>query len=85
MVDRSELQRMARTIDAHRKQLDDLHTQIDRVAKVIDEHAVTTGILSHLQTERSRRSSSNDFAAVVQFWNSLSKSFVKFCFVSHGF
>ena len=51
MVDRSELQRMARTIDAHRKQLDDLHTQIDRVAKVIDEHVVTTGILSHLQKE----------------------------------
>ncbi|RJU99315.1 MAG: hypothetical protein DWC04_00990 [Candidatus Poseidoniales archaeon] len=51
MVERSELQRMARTIDAHRKQLDDLHTQIDRVAKVIEEHVVTTGILSHLQKE----------------------------------
>ncbi len=49
MVDRSELQRMARTIDAHRKQLDELHTQIDRVSKVIEEHEVTSGILSHLQ------------------------------------
>ena len=49
MVDRSELQRMARTIDAHRKQLDDLHTQTDRIAKVIDEHNVTKGILAHLQ------------------------------------
>lgn len=49
MVDRSELQRMARTIDAHRKQLDELHTQTDRIAKVIAEHEVTSGILSHLQ------------------------------------
>jgi len=49
MVDRSELQRMARTIDAHRKQLDDLHTQIERVSKVIEEHQVTSTILSHLQ------------------------------------
>ena len=49
MVDRSELQRMARTIDAHRKQLDDLHTQIERVSKVIEEHRVTSTILSHLQ------------------------------------
>ena len=49
MVDRSELQRMARTIDAHRKQLDDLHTQTDRIAKVIEEHNVTKGILAHLQ------------------------------------
>ncbi len=49
MVDRSELQRMARTIDAHRKQLDDLHTQIERVSKVIEEHLVTSTILSHLQ------------------------------------
>lgn len=49
MVDRSELQRMARTIDAHRKQLDDLHTQIERISKVIEEHNVTAGILSHLQ------------------------------------
>ena len=58
MVDRSELQRMARTIDAHRKQLDDLHTQIDRVAKVIDEHLVTTGILSHLQKEATNGTTS---------------------------
>ncbi len=49
MVERSELQRMARTIDAHRKQLDDIHTQIERLTKVIEEHNVTTGILSHLQ------------------------------------
>ena len=49
MVDRTELQRMARTIDAHRKQLDDLHKQIDRVAKVIEEHETTSTILAHLQ------------------------------------
>ena len=49
MVDRSELQRMARTIDAHRKQLDDLHTQTERISKVIEEHNVTAGILLHLQ------------------------------------
>lgn len=49
MVDRTELQRMARTIDAHRKQLDDLHKQIDRVAKVIEEHQNTSTILAHLQ------------------------------------
>lgn len=58
MVDRSELQRMARTIDAHRKQLDDLHTQIERVAKVIDEHKVTSGILSHLQAGVKKGSTS---------------------------
>lgn len=49
MVDRTELQHMARTIDAHRKQLDDLHKQIDRVAKVIEEHETTSTILAHLQ------------------------------------
>jgi len=49
MVDRTELQRMARTIDAHRKQLDDLHKQIDRVAKVIEEHEITSTILAQLQ------------------------------------
>lgn len=49
---------MARTIDAHRKQLDDLHTQIERVSKVIDEHVVTAGILSHLQKETKSGSTS---------------------------
>ncbi len=58
MVDRSELQRMARTIDAHRKQLDDLHTQIERVSKVIEEHLVTSTILSHLQKGAKKGSTS---------------------------
>ena len=58
MVDRSELQRMARTIDAHRKQLDDLHTQIERVSKVIEEHLVTSTIISHLQKGAKKGSTS---------------------------
>ncbi len=49
MVERSELQKMARTIDAHRKQLEDLHSRIDQVTAIIDEHQVTSGILNHLQ------------------------------------
>tara|TARA_B110000459_G_scaffold186894_1_gene218794 strand:+ start:293 stop:895 length:603 start_codon:yes stop_codon:yes gene_type:complete len=49
MVERSELQKMARTIDAHRKQLDDLHARIDQVTAIIDEHHITSGILLHLQ------------------------------------
>jgi len=48
MVERSELQKMARTIDAHRKQLDDLHARIEQVTAIIDEHHVTSGILQHL-------------------------------------
>ena len=58
MVDRTELQRMARTIDAHRKQLDDLHKQIDRVAKVIEEHQTTSTILAHLQKGAEKGSTS---------------------------
>ncbi len=49
MVERSELQKMARTIDAHRKQLDDLHGRIEQVTAIIDEHQITSGILHHLQ------------------------------------
>ena len=49
MVERSELQKMARTIDAHRKQLDDLHARIEQVTAIIDEHQITSGILNHLQ------------------------------------
>jgi prefoldin subunit 5 len=48
MVERSELQKMARTIDAHRKQLDDLHARIEQVMAIIDEHHITSGILHHL-------------------------------------
>ena len=49
MVERSELQKMARTIDAHRKQLDDLHSRIDQIAAIIDEHDITSSILQSLQ------------------------------------
>lgn len=49
MVERSELQKMARTIDAHRKQLDDLHSRIDQITAIIDEHEITSNILQSLQ------------------------------------
>lgn len=39
---------MARTIDAHRKQLDDLHARVEQVTAIIDEHHITSGILHHL-------------------------------------
>lgn len=48
MVERAELQKKARTIDAFRKQLDDLHARITQVQAIVDEHEVTTSILSHL-------------------------------------
>ena len=53
MVQRSELQKMARTIDAHRKQLDDLSARAEQVAAIIEEHQLTTGILLSL-TESSK-------------------------------
>ena len=49
MVERSELQKMARTIDAHRKQLDDLSARAEQVSAIIEEHQLTTGILHGLQ------------------------------------
>jgi prefoldin subunit 5 len=49
MVERSELQKMARTIDAHRKQLDDLHSRINQITAIIDEHDITSNILQSLQ------------------------------------
>lgn len=58
MVDRVELQKKARTIDAHRKQLDDLHSRLSQVKAIIDEHEITTGILSHLQNASSSRTAS---------------------------
>ena len=53
MVQRSELQNMARTIDAHRKQLDDLSARAEQVSAIIEEHQLTTGIL-HSLTESSK-------------------------------
>lgn len=49
MVERSELQKMARTIDAYRKQLDDLSARAEQVSAIIEEHQLTTGILLSLQ------------------------------------
>jgi len=49
MVERSELQKMARTIDAYRKQLDDLNARAEQVSAIIEEHQLTTGILHSLQ------------------------------------
>ena len=49
MVERSELQKMARTIDAHRKQLDALIAQTEQISAIIEEHALTSGILAELQ------------------------------------
>ncbi len=49
MVERSELQKMARTIDAYRKQLDDLNARTEQVSAIIEEHQLTTGILHSLQ------------------------------------
>jgi prefoldin subunit 5 len=49
MVERSELQKMARTIDAHRKHLDALNAQTEQISAIIEEHALTTGILAELQ------------------------------------
>lgn len=40
---------MARTIDAHRKQLDDLHSRIEQITAIIDEHDITSSILQSLQ------------------------------------
>lgn len=49
MVERSELQKKARTIDAHRKQMDDLHARIEQITAIIDEHTVTASILARLR------------------------------------
>ena len=49
MVERNELQKMARTIDAYRKQLDDLNARAEQVSAIIEEHQLTTGILHSLQ------------------------------------
>ena len=40
---------MARTIDAHRKQLDDLHSRIEQITAITDEHDITSSILQSLQ------------------------------------
>ena len=49
MVERSELQKMARTIDAHRKQLDNLHSRVEQVTAILEEHGITANILKSLQ------------------------------------
>ena len=49
MVERSELQKMARTIDAHRKQLDNLHSRVEQVTAILEEHGITANILQSLQ------------------------------------
>ena len=48
MVERSELQKMARTIDAHRKQLDTLHARIEQVSAILEEHDITAAVLDEL-------------------------------------
>tara|TARA_Y100000766_G_scaffold17647_1_gene12450 strand:+ start:9112 stop:9672 length:561 start_codon:yes stop_codon:yes gene_type:complete len=48
MVERSELQKMARTIDAHRKQLDTLHARVEQVSAILEEHDITSSILDEL-------------------------------------
>tara|TARA_B100001142_G_scaffold326114_1_gene380969 strand:- start:2233 stop:2793 length:561 start_codon:yes stop_codon:yes gene_type:complete len=48
MVERSELQKMARTIDAHRQQLDTLHARIEQVSTILEEHDITSSILDQL-------------------------------------
>ena len=53
MVERSELQEMARIIDAHRKQLDNLHSRIEQVTAIIDEHDITSNILQSLKSSAS--------------------------------
>ena len=39
---------MARTIDAHRKQLDSIHARLEQVSSIIEEHDITSAILSQL-------------------------------------
>ena len=48
MVERSELQKMARTIDAHRQQLDTLHARVEQVSTILEEHDITSSILEQL-------------------------------------
>ena len=39
---------MARTIDAHRQQLDTLHARIEQVSTILEEHDITSSILDQL-------------------------------------
>lgn len=39
---------MARTIDAHRQQLDTLHSRVEQVTTILEEHDITSSILDQL-------------------------------------
>ena len=59
MVDRSQLQRMAKDVEALRKRLDEIHIRIEQVDAVLSEHTITAGALKALMAHEDPNNASS--------------------------
>ena len=59
MVDRTQLQRMARDVEALRKRLDEIHLRIEQVDAVLSEHKITAGALKALMAHEDPNNASS--------------------------
>ena len=59
MVDRSQLQRMAKDVEALRKRLDEIHLRMGQVDAVISEHKITSEALKALMAHEDPNNASS--------------------------
>jgi prefoldin subunit 5 len=59
MVDRTQLQRMARDVEALRKRLDEIHLRMEQVDAVLSEHKITAGALKALMAHEDPNNASS--------------------------
>ena len=59
MVDRSQLQRMAKDVEALRKRLDEIHLRMEQVDAVLSEHNITAGALKALMAHEDPNNASS--------------------------
>ena len=59
MVDRSQLQRMAKDVEALRKRLDEIHLRMEQVDAVLSEHNITAGALNALMAHEDPNNASS--------------------------
>ena len=53
MVDREELQRLAKEVEALRQQFDEIQNRTQQIDGILEEHDVTNGILgAYIDTQR---------------------------------
>lgn len=59
MVDRTQLQRMARDVEALRKRLDEIHLRMEQVDAVLSEHKITAASLKALMAHEDPNNASS--------------------------